>query len=165
MNTDFMIWDEVIRDNNFKNILSNDNNRIYDDSCKTIKQFAKKQNTIYDPLTNQILYGINSNMHAFGVSDGTCNQINPLIYTPNNICSAGTAGGNRCVKDAYGIENFDVSYIYNKCDACNVTQFVVAVILIIILIGAIHYKYNSDDLSIDYINGNHANMNVLSLHE
>jgi len=148
MNTDFMIWDEIIRDNNFKkNVNSNNNTRTYDDSCKNIKNFAKQQNTIYDPLTNQMLYGLNSNMNVLGVSDGTCNQINPAIYQLNNICGSGTAGGNRCVKDAYGIENFNANYISNTCDSCNVTQFIIAVILIIILIGAIYHKYNYEALN------------------
>jgi hypothetical protein len=102
MNTDFIVWDEPIRERQFrKNISSNGDTRHYSDSSKTIKQYAKEQNTVYNPKTNEMLYGINSNMHVSGVSDGTCNQINPLIYTPNYICGAGAAGGNRCVPDAY----------------------------------------------------------------
>ncbi len=107
MNTDFMVFDDVIREKQYdKNITSPGDTRYYSDSCKTIKQFAKEQNTVYDPMTNQMLYGINSNMHVSGVSDGTCDQINPMIYTQNYICGAGTAGGNRCVKDAYDIDTF-----------------------------------------------------------
>ena len=81
MNTDFIVLDEPIRENQYKkNISSKGNTKYYSDSCKTIKKYANEQNTVYDPMTNQILYGINSNMHVSGVSDGTCNQINPLIY-------------------------------------------------------------------------------------
>ena len=102
MNTDFIVWDEPIRERQYQqNITSRGDTRYYNDSCKTIKKYAKEQNTIYDPLTNQILYGINSGMKVSGVSDGTCNQINPYIFAPENICGAGAAGGNRCVGDAY----------------------------------------------------------------
>ena len=141
MNTDFIVWDKVIRDKKYhKNITSKGNTRYYDDSCKTIKKYAREQNTVYDPLTNQMLYGINSNMHVLGVSDGTCNQINPLIYTPNNICGAGAAGGNRCRPDAYGIENFDSK----KCNECDIIYFVIMVLLTIIFIGVLYSKYSDE---------------------
>jgi len=143
MNTDFIVWDEVIRDKQYhKNITSKGDTRYYDDSCKTIGKYAREQNTVYDPLTNQMLYGINTNMHVLGVSDGTCNQINPQIYTPNYICGSGAAGGNRCVKDAYGIENFSSGY----CNACNITQFIVMILLLILLIGVIYAKYSNEDI-------------------
>ena len=165
MNTDFIVWDEPIRERQFrKNISSGGDTRHYSDSCSTIKKFAKEQNTIYNPMTNQILYGINSNMHVSGVSDGTCNQINPQIYTPNNICGAGAAGGNRCVKDAYPqaysiatpeptpqtnpfnpiklIEGFFGSN--SESDSCNVTQFVVLILLIVLLIGLMYLKSNPE---------------------
>ena len=106
MNTDFIIWDQIPREKQYiKNITSKGDTRYYDDSCSTINQYAREQNTVYDPLTNQMLYGINTNMHVLGVSDGTCNQINPYIFQQNNICGSGAAGGNRCTPDAYGIEN------------------------------------------------------------
>lgn len=140
MNTDFMVFDDVIREKEYKkNITSSGDTRYYSDSCKTIKKYAKEQNTVYNPMTNQILYGINSNMHVSGVSDGTCNQINPLIYTPNYICGAGSAGGNRCVRDGNNIENFSS----NNSDSCNITQFAIILILIVLLIGAIYIKTNS----------------------
>ena len=165
MNTDFIVWDEVIRDKDYqKNITSKGDTRYYDDSCNTIKEYAREQNTVYDPMTNQILYGINSNMHVLGVSDGTCDQINPYIFQPANICGAGAAGGNRCVPDAYpqaysiepnipqdillsnkinGIENFDANNYY--CDSCNITQFVVLLLLIVLLIGTLYAKsFNKD---------------------
>jgi len=149
MNTDFIIWDEIIREKELeKNITSKGDTRYYDDSCKTIKKYAKEQNTIYDPMTNQILYGINSNMHVSGVSDGTCNQINPYIFKPSNICGFGAAGGNRCVKDAYpaaySIENFDSNKYY--CDSCNITEFIIMMLLIILFIGILYSKYTNNKL-------------------
>jgi hypothetical protein len=168
MNTDFIVWDEPIRERQFrKNISSNGDTRHYSDSCKTIKQYAKEQNTVYNPKTNEMLYGINSNMHVSGVSDGTCNQINPLIYTPRYICGAGAAGGNRCVPDAYPqaysiatpeptqqtnpfapiklVEGFAGSNS-NQSDSCDVTQYVVGILLIILLIGMLYLRTNKDAL-------------------
>lgn len=166
MNTDFIVWDEPIRERRYqKNITSQGDTRYYDDSCKTIKKYAKEQNTIYDPLTNQMLYGINSAMRVSGVSDGTCNQINPYIYKPENICGAGAAGANRCVPDAYpqaykidsnfdmgnntninGFENFESNNNKYYCDYCNVTQFIITVLLVILLIGVIYAKYSNENI-------------------
>lgn len=165
MNTDFIVWDEPIREKQYKeNINSQGDTRYYSDSCKTIGQYAKEQNTVYNPKTNQILYGINSNMHVSGVSDGTCNQINPLIYTPNYICGAGAAGANRCVKDAYPqaysiatpeptpatnpfkpiklVEGFGDKNL----NSYNVTQFVVIFLLIAILIGTLYIRANKNPI-------------------
>ena len=170
MNSDFIIWDEPIREKQYhENITSKGDTRYYSDSCKTIKKYAKEQNTIYDPLTNQILYGINSGMKVSGVSDGTCNQINPYIFEPQNICGAGAAGGNRCVPDAYpqayeidptfyananaiadvktnnfGLENFESGDNKYNCDYCNVTQFIITVLLVVLLIGMIYAKYSNE---------------------
>jgi hypothetical protein len=174
MNTDFIVWDEPIREKKYlQNITSGGDTRYYSDSCKTIKKYAKEQNTIYNPLTNQMLYGINSAMKVSGVSDGTCNQINPYIFAPANICGAGAAGGNRCVGDAYpqayeidpkfyaninknmdmnmnaktfGLENFDSNDNKYNCDYCNVTQFIITVLLVILLIGVIYAKYSNEKI-------------------
>ena len=90
-----MIQDNVIREKQYRrNINSKGNTRYYDDSCKTIREYAKEQNTVYDPMTNQILYGINSNMHVSGVSDGTCNQINPLLFVI--LINSSKASGLTC---------------------------------------------------------------------
>lgn len=142
MNTDFIVLDEPIREREYlKNINSRGDTRYYNDGCSTIKQYAKEQNTIYDPLTNQMLYGINSNMHVSGVSDGTCNQINPYIFANANICGAGAAGGNRCVKDAYPdaykIENFNG----NMCNSCDITYYVIGLLLLVLLIGIGYSRY------------------------
>ncbi len=145
MNTDFIVWDQIPREKQYiKNITSNGDTRYYNDSCNTINQYAREQNTVYNPLTNQMLYGINTNMHVLGVSDGTCNQINPYIMQQNNICGMGAAGGNRCVSDAYGIENFSDA---NTSDSCNITQFVVMLILIVFLIGIIYTRSNPNSLN------------------
>ncbi len=139
MNTDFIVLDEPIRTKHFlKNINSSGDTKYYSDSCDTIDKYAKEQNTIYNPETNQILYGINSNMHVSGVSDGTCNQINPLIYSKYNICGAGTAGANRCVPQAYPqayqIENFDASKF---CDICDLVWYIISFILLGLLISIV----------------------------
>lgn len=146
MNTDYMAQDIGIREKQYrKNINSKGNTRYYDDSCKNIDKYAHEQNTIYNPLTNQILYGINSNMRVSGVSDGTCNQINPLLYTSRYMCGAGTAGGNRCVHtpQIYSTENFD-SETY--CNGCDTTEFVIFILLVLILFGLIYSKKNNVEL-------------------
>lgn len=164
MNSDFMIQDIGIREKQYrKNINSKGDTRYYDDSCKNIKKYAYEQNTVYDPNTNQILYGINTNMRASGVSDGTCNQINPLLFTPRYICGAGAAGGNRCVQSTYPqaypselnynfnstnpqeylIENFDPELNSNKY---NITQLVIFILLVLVLIGFIYSKNKNIEL-------------------
>jgi hypothetical protein len=175
MNTDYMVQDIGLREKQYKkNINSKGNTRHYDDSCKTVNEYAREQNTVYDPMTNQILYGINSNMHVSGVSDGTCNQINPLLFTPQYMCGAGTAGGNRCVKDVLATDPYSsqkptenlnenpnkkikqklknkISSIENfdsqyNCNGINTTEFVVFLIIVFILIGLIYSKYNNINL-------------------
>jgi hypothetical protein len=148
MNTDYIVPDIGLREKQYKrNINSQGDTRHYDDSCKTIRQYAREQNTVYDPMTNQILYGINSNMHVSGVSDGTCNQINPLLLKEQYICGAGAAGGNRCVPDAYpqaySIENFDSN---SNCNGFNITVIVIIVLLVLLLIGLIYSK--NDDVKL-----------------
>jgi hypothetical protein len=63
-----------------------------DNKCARI--YANEQGAEYDPETNTILYGINKNMRALGVNDGTCsNLINPSMYTKQQRCGLGVAGG------------------------------------------------------------------------
>jgi hypothetical protein len=151
-----MIQDIGIREKQYRsNINSKGDTRYYNDSCKDIKKYAHEQNTIYDPITNQMLYGINSNMRASGVSDGTCNQINPLMFTPRYVCGAGTAGGNRCaygassvldahdVPNTYSIENFNSG---TNCNGCNTTEFVIFILLVLILFGLIYSKNKNIEL-------------------
>ena len=161
MNTDYMVQDIGIREKQYRrNINSKGDTRYYDDSCKTIREYAKEQNTVYDPMTNQILYGINSNMHVSGVSDRTCNQIDPILFTPRYICGAGAAGGNRCVRDVlasnpYSLNqssknpnsNSDIieNFVSNSnCNGCNVSGFVVFVLIVFMLIIMIYLKYNKN---------------------
>jgi len=155
MNTDYMVQDIGLREKQYRrNINSKGDTRYYDDSCKTIREYAKEQNTVYDPMTNQILYGINSNMHVSGVSDGTCNQINPLLFTPRYMCGAGTSGGNRCVLDILAHNPYSLNQSTNKinsrenfdsnsnCNGCNTTEFVIFILIVLALVGMIYSKNN-----------------------
>ena len=90
-----------------------------DVKCKDVVEYAKKQNTFYDPKNNLMLYGIDSNMAAAGVSNGTCNQVNPLIYTDRYKCGAGTAGGNPCVQDMY---NYRYQKLYKEADSSSIFE-------------------------------------------
>ena len=99
-------------------------------SCRTnAHNFAQSQGTFYDDKTNTMLYGLSSNLRVTGVSDGTCNQINPLMLRYNGRCGAGTAGANPCVAD-------NNEYIEPFCDSkygCNINQFISIVFLVLIL--------------------------------
>ncbi len=132
MNTDYIQQNESARNLNMSR-----SRRCRTDTCPHIKTYARNQNTVYDPVNNLMLYGINSNMAASGVSDGTCNQINPLMFTQMYKCGAGAAGGNPCVPDAYGIENFESG------DSCGVKQLFYALILVIVLYFLIINKRNN----------------------
>lgn len=151
MNTDYLIENSKIREKNLTNRLN-----CHNTSCSNVKKFADDQNTIYYPKTNQILYGVNKNMRAFGVSDGTCDQINPQIFTQNNICGLGTAGGNPCVPDAYGIQNYfenDSGY-NNMADSREgfnynnssyfITPYIILVIVVIIFIIVLCINSNNE---------------------
>lgn len=102
-------------------------NNLQNKGCKRGFKAAKNQNTFYDPSTNEMLYGINSNMGVSGVSDGTCSQINPLIYTPDYKCGAGTAGANPCYNNI--IENME-----SEKDFLNEYIGVIIIILLFILL-------------------------------
>jgi hypothetical protein len=97
-------------------------------------EYANKQNTIYDPNTNQYLYGINNKMRATGVGDGTCNQINPLIFQNNYKCGFGSAGGNPCRKV---IESFTNDDNVNK-----VSDYVTSIVLVLIILLIIYIFCN-----------------------
>jgi hypothetical protein len=165
MNTDYLVQNDDIKKTQYFSNIDSKNDNGYDNSCKTISKYAQKQNTIYDPMTNQILYGLNSNMHVSGVSDGTCNQINPLISTPRYICGAGVAGGNPCVPDVVQpnlnsnpipipipipklkhnpiTNDFDSIEKFNSdsnCNGRNTTELVIFVLIILMLVGLIYYR-------------------------
>ena len=84
------------------------------------KKYANMQSAYYDEKNNQIDYGININMKALGVSDGTDKQINPLIYKDNYKCGLGAAGANPCNK----IEGFS-----SNLNGYNITNIVVIVLI------------------------------------
>jgi len=135
MNTDYQVYYPKIREQRLKDKLDCRGEKHF--NCGKVNQYASIQNTIYDPMQNLMLYGINANMGVLGVSDGTCNQINPLIYTDPYKCGFGAAGGNPCRPDAYGIENFESEPNFNS------TLFNILVIIIVIaLVITIYKKYN-----------------------
>ena len=104
-------------------------------SCSAGTKYADYQNTYYNPNTNQMLYGINSRMKVLGASDGTCNQINPLLYTNNYKCGAGTAGANPCIggnKD-FILETMDGTS-YNISDYIGVVLIVLIFIIVMYVI-------------------------------
>ena len=99
-------------------------------NCRTNAcNYAKSQGTYYDTKSNTMLYGLSSNLRVSGVSDGTCNQINPMMLRYEGRCGAGTAGANPCYADnnAY-LEPFSTSK-----GGCNITQFIAFIFLVLIL--------------------------------
>lgn len=112
--------------NNSNLLINNNKNLSKYYSCDNIDKYVNDQNTIYDKTNNIINYGINSNMRVTGVSDGTCDQINPLIYTQHYKCGTGTAGGNPCVKS---VENF-----ISNADSYNHIASIIVLGLILILV-------------------------------
>jgi len=125
MNTDYNLENQKIRQDNFEKKL---NNRLV--KCKNVENYADKQNTIYDQDNNMILYGINNKMAAFGVSDGTCNQLDQLLYTNNHICGAGAAGANPCRLERFETNN----------NSFLITDNIVIILLILLLIIIIYNK-------------------------
>lgn len=108
-------------------------------NCK-LKAFdyANKQNTFYDEKNNEMLYGRSNLMGVLGVSDGTCNQINPLMLRYNGRCGLGAAGGNPCFQDS--MEPFE------QIDGCNVNNLVVFIFITLILLLIISIQYSENDV-------------------
>lgn len=98
--------------------------------------YANKQNTFYDAKHNEILYGRSNLMNVTGVSDGTCNQINPLMLRHQARCGQGSAGGNPCYPDT--VEPFKTN---NSSQGCNINAFVTMLFLILILLLFININY------------------------
>jgi hypothetical protein len=136
MNTDYLVENAKIREQRLQDKLTCRGEKHF--NCNKVNQYASDQNTVYDPMKNLMLYGINSNMGVLGVSDGTCNQINPLIYTDPYKCGFGAAGANPCVPDAYGIENFEAS---SNGEYGNTNNYIFLFIVILIII-LFYKKYN-----------------------
>ncbi len=107
-------------------------------SCSNCKlkayDYANQQNTFYDAKNNEILYGNNNQMKVLGVSDGTCNQINPLMLRHSGRCGVGTAGGNPCYPNS--IEPFE-----NTTHSCNISGFVTMLFIVLILLLFININY------------------------
>lgn len=107
-------------------------------SCSNCKlqayDYANQQNTVYDAKNNEILYGINNQMKVSGVSDGTCNQINPLMRRYSGRCGVGAAGGNPCYPNS--MEPFESS-----SNGCNISGFVTILFLVLILLLFININY------------------------
>lgn len=137
MNTDNLPELARIRRQRFvKNLNLPDCKRWYTDSCNNIKKYSREQAAVYDPTSGQIKYGISTNTHASGVSDGTCDQINVYLKQKSQQCGLGAAGGNRCVPDAYGIEYFGNILDYSN----NIITIVAIVIIVVILYIILFYK-------------------------
>ncbi len=96
-------------------------------------EYANKQNTVYDPKTNTFLYGINNKMKVTGVGDGTCNQINPLIFQDNYKCGFGSAGGNPCIKVVESFNNNDNENV-NKYNVSDIIKIILIVLIVILII-------------------------------
>ena len=88
--------------------------------------YANDQNTVYDANTNTMLYGINSRMRVLGVSDGTCNQINPLIFQNNNKCGFGSAGGNPC--------NTKIIESFNSDNNYKISDYITSIIIVLVIL-------------------------------
>ena len=73
-------------------------------------------------------------MRATGVGDGTCNQINPLIFQDNYKCGLGSAGGNPCKKV---IESFNSENSNHK-----VSDYITSIVLVFIIILIIYIYCN-----------------------
>lgn len=97
--------------------------------------YANQQNTIYDDKRNEILYGRNNHMKVSGVSDGTCNQINPMMLRYEARCGVGSAGGNPCYPNT--VEPFES----NANLGCNISGFVTLIFLLLILLLFISINY------------------------
>lgn len=132
MNTDYLLENAKIRDQRLREKM--DCRRCKNFNCNKVGKYASDQNTVYDPVKNLMLYGINSNMGVLGVSDGTCDQINPLIYTQPYMCGFGAAGGNPCVKDAYNIKNGIENFESNTSNRFFEYLFYVLIILLLFML-------------------------------
>lgn len=86
--------------------------------------YANQQGALYDKKNNNILYGLSNHLKASGVSDGTCNQIDPRAI--KNNCGSGAGGGNPCFPNT--IEPFENN------GSCNINSFVTLLFLLLIVL-------------------------------
>lgn len=147
MNTDGYKIRRKLREENFKKNMFSSQVK-----CSDIDEYAEDQHAVYDKKTDQILYGTNTNLKVSGVSDGACDQINPMISTDRYKCGFGVAGGNPCVSDTYNykfenIEGYDSDgpdsqhdrdKIIEEFDVLNrrikTTEIVVAILAVLFLL-------------------------------
>lgn len=123
MNTDGYKIRRKIREQNF-------NNNMLPTQVKysNNKEYASNQHADYDKKTNQILYGIDTNLKAMGVSDGSCDQINSSLTTSKYKCGFGAAGGTLLSQsDAYNhkfenIEGYENENHYSKHNINNIIE-------------------------------------------
>jgi hypothetical protein len=138
---------------------SNNQNNYLSECQIASYNFANKQNAIYDQKNNEILYGRSNLMQPSGVSDGTCNQINPMMLRYGARCGLGSAGGNPCFPDTIepvrtykgnkifnnGTENLNFDtyepFQQNNNQSCNIGGFVTILFLILILLLFINVNY------------------------
>jgi len=97
-------------------------------------KYAKAQGTYYDDKTNTMLYGLSDNLRVTGVSDGTCNQINPMMLRQTGRCGAGAAGANPCTAN----NNDFLEAFCQSPSGCNINQFVAIIFLVLILVLVIN---------------------------
>ena len=117
---------------NYSNYSAQSVNSFKNKCALKAQAYANTQNTFYDKKNNEMLYGQSNLMKVTGVSDGTCNQINPLMLRYSGRCGAGVAGGNPCYDDNYNyIEPFESNV---NCNSCNISHFIGMVFLILILV-------------------------------
>ena len=101
----------------------------------SIASYADFQQANYDE--NKILYGQSNQAKVLGVSNGTCNQLNPLIYTQQYKCGLGTAGGNPYYNKNKTIEKF---INLNDIKSYNITSYI-NILIVILLIFLIYREY------------------------
>ena len=99
-------------------------------------KYAKDQGTFYDETTNKMLYGMSNNLRVTGVSDGTLNQINPLMLKQ---MGAGVAGANPCYND-------NNQYIEPFCNSnLNINHYIGITFLGLILILVVMINMNESN--------------------
>jgi hypothetical protein len=122
MNIDNFVENSAIRQKNFE-----DKIKARTVKCKNIEKYADKQNTIYNKCSNKMLYGVNNKMAAFGVSDGTSDQLDQLLVLKSHQLGAGAAGANPCV-----LEKFETNKT-NDANNFKITENVVISLLVFIM--------------------------------
>lgn len=146
MNSDYLIANQETRNINFYNNV-NCGKKWYNDSCSNIKNYANSQQAVYSPSDNKILYGHSTNLKAYGVSDGSCNQIDELVKEKHYKCGLGAAGGNRCVKQPIQPSPYSNSnspsineYFTSLENISPIHKFICFIILVLLIVLIINYS-------------------------